>query len=112
VGTWFKYEGDLPRRCENSRFYLAKRLSVLLDSFWYRGLSTGTSDDTSFSLFLPDPNFAPPMRMEFLIRDATKEDIPLLTKLIRDSFRRCRSAFSILPMKIVRLTPLTVRRNG
>jgi N-acetylglutamate synthase-like GNAT family acetyltransferase len=94
-GPRLKYEGDLPRRRKNSRFYLAKCLSVLLNSFWYRGLSTGTSDDTSFSLFLPDPNFLPPMRMEFLIRDATKDDIPLLTKLIRDSFRDVALRFNL-----------------
>ena len=35
------------------------------------------------------------MRMEFLIRDATKEDIPLLTKLIRDSFRDVALRFNL-----------------
>jgi N-acetylglutamate synthase-like GNAT family acetyltransferase len=35
------------------------------------------------------------MRMEFLIRDATKKDIPLLAKLIRDSFRDVALRFNL-----------------
>jgi GNAT superfamily N-acetyltransferase len=35
------------------------------------------------------------MRMEFIIRLATKEDIPLLAKLIRDSFRDVALRFNL-----------------
>jgi len=95
--SWHKFKSNLSGYSKDPRFYPVKRLFILLNSFWYRCLSTGASAGASFSLFLPDQDFPPTMRMEFVIRDATNDDIPLLTVLIRTAFRDVAVRFDLTP---------------